>query len=73
MATFSECYIVICNENGMIRHCAENVVDDFAFKCRIDGEYYHIDLMIVDPWNDSPRSILNEPNDMPENECKESE
>jgi hypothetical protein len=71
MATFSECYSVICNDMGMIRHCSENVIDDFAFRCRIDGEYYHNDLMVIDEWCLEPRYINNEPNDKPEN--KESE
>jgi len=71
MATFSECYPVICNENGMIRHCAENVIDDFAFKCRIDNQYYHHEMMAIDDGNDLPRSMFNEPIDIPE--YKESE
>jgi len=66
MATFAECYPVICNENGMIRYCSENVIDDFAFKCRIDNQYYHHEMMVIDDGNDLPRSMFNEPIDMPE-------
>jgi len=47
------------------KYCRADQVATYAFKCRVDGEYWSLDCKAVDTWAQEPRSLHNEPNDIP--------